>query len=366
MLKRQTFTSKASILQLSAWSKSHIFLRGLSTNTAIHRSLRKSHSRNDHDTSQSERWKVGDSRRPFGRGRAVKRDDKLGDTRGRGGSFGDTKLSYRPFRHSEGVRNISGTEPPSASRYDYQRKPGGNRVARRAAKFGERKEAKSPDSGVASSQSRTEAPRPERPTDLFRHGEIPKRADKDPKFSSVRNKTYEDQFEAGHQDLGASSQQYHANGQRDNGFRRPLARASFSRERHSRESPRYDDYELDAPRSIPYTTPASEFLYGTAVIVPALQSTRRTLYKLYMYDGANREVRDQDNKVRELALARNVPVERVRGDWLGLMDKMSTGRPHNVCELAQHFFFFLPCVVLMRIGLYPRSISTAKITRHGP
>ena len=89
-----------------------------------------------------------------------------------------------------------------------------------------------------------------------------------------------------------------------------------------------------APLSIPYTTPASEFLYGTSVITAALNAQRRKLYKLYMYDGENREVRVQDQSIYKLALANGVKVVRVQGDWLRLMDKMSTGRPHNVRSCA--------------------------------
>ena len=89
--------------------------------------------------------------------------------------------------------------------------------------------------------------------------------------------------------------------------------------------------ESRAPLAIPYTTPASEFLYGTSVVTAALLSPRRKLYKLYIYDGDNREARDQDMSIRRLALERGIVVERVKGDWLRVMDKMSTGRPHNVC-----------------------------------
>ena len=92
------------------------------------------------------------------------------------------------------------------------------------------------------------------------------------------------------------------------------------------QSPRHD---LSFTVGIPYTTPASEFLYGTSVITAALLSARRKLYKLYIYDGDNRVVHGQDQKIRDLALKRGLVAERVKGDWLRLMDKMSAGRPHN-------------------------------------
>ncbi|KAI4097204.1 MAG: hypothetical protein LQ344_000614 [Seirophora lacunosa] len=86
----------------------------------------------------------------------------------------------------------------------------------------------------------------------------------------------------------------------------------------------------NAPLAIPYTTPASEFLYGHSVVTAALKFSRRKFYKLYLYNGDNAEVRGQDREVRKLALAANVEVTRVGNDWLRLMDKMSQGRPHNV------------------------------------
>ncbi|MCJ1404767.1 hypothetical protein MMC11_007993 [Xylographa trunciseda] len=85
----------------------------------------------------------------------------------------------------------------------------------------------------------------------------------------------------------------------------------------------------DAPLSIPYTTPASEFLYGTSVVLAALTSPLRKLYKLYIYSGTHREAATTDARVEKLALARNVQLLRVKHDFLRLMDKMSAGRPHN-------------------------------------
>lgn len=88
----------------------------------------------------------------------------------------------------------------------------------------------------------------------------------------------------------------------------------------------------NAPLAIPYTTPASEFLYGHSVVSAALKFSRRKFYKLYLYNGDSAEVRGQDREVRKLALAANVEVTRVGHDWLNLMDKMSGGRPHNVSK----------------------------------
>ena len=83
------------------------------------------------------------------------------------------------------------------------------------------------------------------------------------------------------------------------------------------------------PVSIPYTTPASEFLYGTSVVRAALTAQRRKCYKLYIYTGENRVDLAQDRELRLLAKDLGIEVRQVRGDWLRIMDKMSKGRPHN-------------------------------------
>ena len=85
------------------------------------------------------------------------------------------------------------------------------------------------------------------------------------------------------------------------------------------------------PLSIPYTTPASEFLYGTSVVEAALNSqreARRKLYKLYIYTGENREKADPAGLER-LARRKGIEVARVGLEWLRALDKMSGGRPHN-------------------------------------
>ena len=109
--------------------------------------------------------------------------------------------------------------------------------------------------------------------------------------------------------------------------------------RSERLQSRYDDDSKvispklkrnDDPVSIPYTTPASEFLYGTSVVTAALKASRRKLYKLYIYEGENRERTQQDNIMIRLARSVNVPVQSLSGDGIRMMDKMSLGRPHNV------------------------------------
>ena len=143
----------------------------------------------------------------------------------------------------------------------------------------------------------------------------------------------------------------------------PASKATTTREltpsndRYQRSSSRKYDSELDLPLrrkktpehtaksseieaterktsqislSIPYTTSASQFLYGTSAVKAALEARRRQCHKLYVYDGDNREAPEQKLVIRKLALRNQIVVDRVKNDRLGLMDKMSGGRPHNV------------------------------------
>ncbi|KAK3327302.1 hypothetical protein B0T19DRAFT_421368 [Cercophora scortea] len=83
------------------------------------------------------------------------------------------------------------------------------------------------------------------------------------------------------------------------------------------------------PLSIPYTTAASQFLYGKSVVEAALQSSRRKLYKLYIYGGANRQNMEQDAALENLARRKKVETIILGEEGLRLMDKMSQSRPHN-------------------------------------
>jgi 21S rRNA (GM2251-2'-O)-methyltransferase len=86
------------------------------------------------------------------------------------------------------------------------------------------------------------------------------------------------------------------------------------------------------PISIPYTTPSSEFLYGTSVVEAALSSRkepRRKLYKLYIYSGADREDPSRDSRIIRLAQKNRVEVVHVDRVGVRMMDKMTGGRPHN-------------------------------------
>ena len=119
---------------------------------------------------------------------------------------------------------------------------------------------------------------------------------------------------------------------------------------------------LKTPISIPHTTAASEFLYGTSVVIAALRIARRKLYKLYIYTGLNRDSANQDKRIERLARLRNLEVEKVDNDGLRLMDKMSLGRPHNVGSLMPFTRPYMSSAD--NLGIHSRGICSAKPSSH--
>lgn len=85
------------------------------------------------------------------------------------------------------------------------------------------------------------------------------------------------------------------------------------------------------PSSIPYTTPASEFIYGTNAVEAALRCSRRKLYKLYIYQAQGEGLSPAKIAIRKLALMNEVQVKMAFAEWERVLDKMSEGRPHNGC-----------------------------------
>ncbi|TLD06039.1 uncharacterized protein PgNI_08593 [Pyricularia grisea] len=91
----------------------------------------------------------------------------------------------------------------------------------------------------------------------------------------------------------------------------------------------YDDRLDSTVTSMPYTTAASQFLYGRSVVEETLRSSRRKLYHLYIYDGLNRSRNPNDVVIEKLAEKRGVKVTKLGEGHQRLMSKMSEGRPHN-------------------------------------
>ncbi|KAI0528279.1 hypothetical protein F5B22DRAFT_641251 [Xylaria bambusicola] len=89
----------------------------------------------------------------------------------------------------------------------------------------------------------------------------------------------------------------------------------------------------DGPIRIHHTTAASQFLYGRSVVEAALKDSRRQLYRLYIYNGDDRQNTSQDDVLAKLARQKGIDVTKVPNSGLRMMDKMSAGRPHNGCIL---------------------------------
>ncbi|KXX81809.1 rRNA methyltransferase 1, mitochondrial [Madurella mycetomatis] len=108
------------------------------------------------------------------------------------------------------------------------------------------------------------------------------------------------------------------------GSSRRAAVPDSGREAQSRHRKRLE------PLSIPYTTAASQFLYGKSTVEAALRSSRRKLHKLYIYDGPNRRITSDNALIHSLAKRKDIPVTILKDDTgLRLMDKMAASRPHN-------------------------------------
>lgn len=80
------------------------------------------------------------------------------------------------------------------------------------------------------------------------------------------------------------------------------------------------------PESLPYSTAASDFIYGYSSVLAALKANRRKLHSLYVHSrGASRD--GLMARIRELKL---FPITQEVGDeYLRAMDRASSGRPHN-------------------------------------
>jgi hypothetical protein len=97
----------------------------------------------------------------------------------------------------------------------------------------------------------------------------------------------------------------------------------------------YDNDNYKGPVSVPFTTAASEFLYGYSAVYAALKANKRKLYKLYVHKrsklrGREPDLSGQTSTLQMLAEQLQVEVVTVDDKWLPVLDKMSDNRPHNV------------------------------------
>ena len=330
----------------------------ISTNTAINKSLRRS----QHDNQRPERRRTDILRRPAQDFASTRRQQYEGRGFENRMSGPDAPHERRPRpNHQQGMdvedvresssfnklqrsqrrlrkplrRNEKGEFDRSTrgAKYDYESNPKGNRALRRALKFDHPLEPAVLDQSAPTIRR---AAHHVSEQDLF-----------DSAPSNLTTRRPATPMRRGGPEIAKSmTEDMKEHYMSRFSMRRPLDRpdraSNFSRSRgkdyplegYRRDPTQNDDEQtpyrdINVPLSVPYTTPASEFLYGTSVVTAALLSSRRKLYKMYIYAGENREDIQQDKKIREIALDRGVVVERVMGDWLRLMDKMSQRRPHN-------------------------------------
>jgi 21S rRNA (GM2251-2'-O)-methyltransferase len=80
------------------------------------------------------------------------------------------------------------------------------------------------------------------------------------------------------------------------------------------------------PESLPYTTAASEFVYGHSSVLAAIKANRRKFYNLYVHSrGASR-----DGLMSKIRAHKLFSITQEVGDeYMRALDKASSGRPHN-------------------------------------
>merc|ERR1711939_434982 len=84
------------------------------------------------------------------------------------------------------------------------------------------------------------------------------------------------------------------------------------------------------PHALPYTTAASEFIYGTFAVNAAIKAGRRQLYKLYIHGIDDNKDSMGGRATQKRAEAAGVEVVKVSGpQWRHLFDRVAENHPHN-------------------------------------
>lgn len=108
-----------------------------------------------------------------------------------------------------------------------------------------------------------------------------------------------------------------------------------------------EDFEDDIPLSIPYTTAASSFIYGSNTVLAALRAQRRKFYRLYLHPRLSAR---EGNATDIRALAKQLHVRTTDTANSRLLDKLSDGRPHNGVVLEASRLPAPPVLSLGRLG----------------
>lgn len=212
----------------------------------------------------------------------------------------ERRTSDRPKSHLGGRRREERTSIRGSSRFSKNSE----------ARFGRPDRAGRPSDDVDAFRSREERPREPRSWEDGQH-------DRD-------NASRESHQRENHSEYRERTQRAYERRVQERAERRGEDFDSNSNS-NSRGSPSYSN----APISIPYTTAASQFLYGHSVVLAALNTSRRKLYKLYIYGGSNRQKIEEDEIIARKARKQGIEVEIVGPEGAQLLDKMSGGRPHN-------------------------------------
>jgi len=99
----------------------------------------------------------------------------------------------------------------------------------------------------------------------------------------------------------------------------------------------------DVPVAIPYSSAASQWLYGVNTVIAALRGNRRKLYQLIVKKGERSSDADQI-----LRLANSIGITIQTHDDTRLLDKLSEGRPHNGAVLETSALPVHPTVQLSK------------------
>ncbi|KAL2857912.1 hypothetical protein BJY01DRAFT_201492 [Aspergillus pseudoustus] len=174
------------------------------------------------------------------------------------------------------------------------------------------------------------------------------------RFASVQRSPNPRNFSALNKSRPAANHDSAPDSQRQRRPRRPEVAAPH---KATDQNPERVREHVKVPDTIPYTTPASEFIYGTAAVEAALRCSRRQLYKLYIYQAADEELSVAKVTLRKLAFSKNVKVKMAFAEWDRLLDKMSAGRPHNGCVLEASPLPRTPVQALKTVNLEEKSFQ---------
>jgi len=137
---------------------------------------------------------------------------------------------------------------------------------------------------------------------------------------------------------------------------RDKSQVRSSQMRSKQESPIKAEKQGRPPFSLPYTTAASEFLYGHSAVVAALKANRRQLYKLYIHRRASDKSVDSLD-IERLSRSTNVRIVHVNDKWLPLLDKAAKDRPHNVRQPQPNKTTPKAATLTTTAGRHPRSVT---------